>query len=114
MPDGLLEEIILLEKQIQQQLKKEECRVEEWQKRELAGLDDMLERVRDTTRSLVEAKQEATRKQASIDGQELVAKEEQWCARVKGFDDRVLREALTQVLPLIFPEEHGDHSNGQS
>ncbi|MBW2503677.1 MAG: hypothetical protein JRE16_03805 [Deltaproteobacteria bacterium] len=114
MSDGLLEEIIRLEKQIQQQLIEEERRVEAWQKRELDRLDETLENVHDTTRSLVESKQEAARKQAGIDGQALVAKEEQWCARLKGFDDQVLREALTHVLPLILPEEHDDHSNGQS
>ena len=49
MTDGLLENIIHLEKQIQANVAAEQVRAEEWQKRELAALETSLFTARSTT-----------------------------------------------------------------
>ena len=114
MSDGLLEEIILLEKQIQQQLELEEQRVARWQEQELASLDVALKRSQQVLARKVAQELEVTAAQAREDGEDLAQSIEQWCQRLKSLDDQFLRELLTSCLSEVLLEAPDDHPHGQS
>ena len=114
MTDGLLEEIILLEKQIQQQLATEEERVARWRAGELSALDKLLNSARQATvnsndEALTSASEEAERK-----ARQLVAAAENWSRSLLSLDDESLRRVLVKHLAMIIPEVSDDHPHGQS
>lgn len=114
MTDGLLEDIIQWEKQIQQQLAAEEQRVAAWSEQETAALEERLSVARkhaeDDDREALEAAREDARREAEARLKEA----EQWCERLQAIDDQTLGEILQRHIEMIMPEAADDHSHGKS
>ena len=113
MTDGLLEEIIALEKQIQAGVSAEQLRAERWRKRELAALESALVAERAATeewrkRTLAEKKDALLR-----EGADLEAAAKAWCLRLEQLDDAVLRYVLRRHLASVLPGGDHDHPHGQ-
>ena len=94
MNDGLLENIIQLEKQIQTNVAAEQVRAEQWQKRELAALETSLLEARSVSEE--RRKQVLTEKKAELlrEGEGLEAEAKDWCQRLANLDDTTLEEVL--------------------
>ena len=114
MTDGLLEEIILLEKQIQQQLATEEERVARWRDRELSALDEILNSARQASLNTHDEALESAREDAEEEARRLVAVAEGWSQALLSLDDESLRRVLVKHLAMIIPEVFDDHPHGQS
>jgi hypothetical protein len=114
MTDGLLENIIQLEKRIQSEVTAERERANEWQKRELtvvessyaAALTAEKERSR---QKLAEKKVELQSEAAALD-----ATSTAWCQRLSNLDDANLRDVLKRHLAAILPGGDHDHPYGES
>lgn len=113
MTDGLLENIIQLEKQIQADVAAEQVRAEQWQKRELAALETALLEERSATEKrrtqlLTEKKAELLREAAGLE-----AAAEEWCQQLADLDDAILEEILQRHLAGVLPGGDHDHPHGQ-
>lgn len=113
MTDGLLENIIQLEKQIQANVATEQARAEQWQERELAALENSLVAARSATeerrkKALREKKAELLREGASL---EAAAKD--WCQRLEKLQDTILEDVLKRHLAGVLPGGDHDHPHGQ-
>jgi hypothetical protein len=113
MTDGLLENIIQLEKQIQASVSAEQIRAEQWQERELAALESSLVAERSATEE--RRKQALTEKQAELlrEGSDLKAAAEAWCQRLDKLEDSTLEEVLRRHLAGVLPGGDHDHPHGQ-
>jgi hypothetical protein len=114
MTDGLLEEIIQLEKQIQAEVSGEQVRANEWQQRELATLERSF-----TEEQAAEKKRcqvMLTEKEAALrrEGATLEAASSAWCERLSNIDNAILRNILKRHLAVILPGGDHDHPHGQS
>jgi hypothetical protein len=114
MTDGLLDNIIELEKRIQAEVTAEKALAEEWQVRELSALQSegadtrAIEEAR--CRGLL-AKQE---EQLKGEGTALVEAASVWCQRLLALNDEVLLDILKRHLAEILPGGDYDHPHGQS
>lgn len=113
MTDGLLENIIQLEKQIQSEVADEQVRAAAWQAREMSAMQDALEKTR-----LIEEqrrRQSLAEKKAAIEreGAALEAASSAWCQRLADLDETRLRDALKWHLAAILPGGDHDHPHGQ-
>lgn len=113
MTDGLLENIIQLEKQIQDNVAAEQVRAEQWQERELAALETSLLAARSATEE--RRKQILTEKKAELlrEGAGLEAAAKGWCQRLEKLDDTTLEDVLKQHLAGVLPGGDHDHPHGQ-
>jgi len=114
MTDGLLENIIHLEKQIQANVAKEQVRAGQWQERELAILESSLVEVRTAIeeqhkQALIKRKAQLHREAAGL---EAVATD--WCKRLEKLDHSTLEEVLKRHLAGVLPGGDHDHPHGQS
>lgn len=114
MKDDLLEQIILLEKQLQKQLVQEQERAVDWQTRELAILDQALVETESSSEEVNLAAREQVRKEVQREGQTLREAADRQCERLAGLDERLLKQVLKEQLQTILPEVDHDHPNGQS
>ena len=114
MTDGLLEEIIQLEKQIQNELAGEEVRAERWRDRELAGLDAALERARLAAEDGFGESLDAARAAAEAEARQMLQTADAWGRSLSDLDDDTLRHLLAKHLAMIIPEVADDHPHGQS
>ena len=113
MTDGLLENIIQLEKQIQADVAREQERAEEWQSRQLAELEESL--------AIAHAEEEDRCRQALSDQSTVVQREvdqikaetKDWCKRLAALDDESLNGVLKRKLAEILPGGDHDHPHGQ-
>jgi len=114
MTDGLLENIILLEKQIQASVAEEQVRAEQWQERELAILENSLTEARAATEE--QGKQVLNEKKALLlkEGANLETAAKEWCQRLEKLDDSTLEEILKRHLAGVLPGGDHDHPHGQS
>jgi len=115
MTDGLLENIIHLEKQIQANVVAEQLRAGQWQERELAALEKALAETR--ARIDEQRKQVLIEKKAQLlrEGTAIEAAAKDWCQRLDTLDDGTLEELLKRHLAGVLPAggDH-DHPHGQS
>lgn len=114
MTDGLLENIIQLEKRIQSELANEKERAENWQRHELDDLQAALAAAQKAEEDrhrqvMAEAKAELLQ-----EGKVLEAAANAWCQRLSELDDAVLRDVLKRHLAEILPGGEHDHPHGQS
>ena len=114
MTDGLLENIIQLERRIQAEIAAEQARAGQWQKSELASIEESLA-------AASAAEEERSRHmlaQSRIDlqreGAALEATSAAWCQRLSELDDATLRDVLKRHLAAILPGGDHDHPHGQS
>ena len=114
MTDGLLENIIQLEKQIQAEVAKEQERAKSWQQRELAQLDLEFEAAQANEEE--RCRQILTEQNAAVhqNVEEIKAETEAWCKRIAALDDETLSKVLQRKLAAILPGGDHDHPHGQS
>lgn len=103
MTDGLLENIIQLEKRIQTKVDAEQARACEWQERELAALQNSYTEAQAAEgercqQILAEKKAELLRECAALE-----AASSAWCQRLSSLDDATLRDVLKRHLAAILP-----------
>ena len=114
MTDGLLENIIQLEKQIQAEVAEEQERAKTWQERELAQLDQKLETARANEEE--RCRQTLTEQNTAVhqDVAKIKAETDAWCKRLAELDDATLSRVLKRKLAAILPGGDHDHPHGQS
>lgn len=114
MTDGLLENIIQLEKRIQLEVSAERARAEEWQQRELAAIDSSFAKA--LTAEELRSKQALVETRAALqsEGAALEAASTAWCQRLSQLDEVTLRGVLKRHLAVILPGGDHDHPDGQS
>jgi hypothetical protein len=114
MTDGLLDNIIELEKRIQAEVTAEQTRVEQWRVRELARLEEE----RAETRKIEEAHSRELlaeqEKQLKAEGTALEVAASTWCQRLLALNDETLCNVLNRHLSSILPGGDYDHPHGQS
>ncbi len=114
MTDGLLENIIQLERHIQAEIAAEQARAEQWRQSELASIEDSLaaasaaeeERSR---QMLAQSRIDLKRQGAAVEAAAVA-----WCQRLSELDDATLRDVLKRHLAAILPGGDHDHPHGQS
>ncbi|MDG5469174.1 hypothetical protein P9J64_12665 [Deltaproteobacteria bacterium IMCC39524] len=114
MTDGLLDNIIELEKRIQAEVSAEQARAKEWQARELSTL---LVECADT-RKIEEARCRRlfAEQEEQLKGEGTALEEAAcaWCQRLLALNDEVLHDVLKRHLAAILPGGDYDHPHGQS
>jgi hypothetical protein len=113
MSDGLLENIIQLEKSIQTEVDREQLRAEEWQSREMANLETVLAGAKEEMAQHRSQRLAKTKSELEREGTKLQAEAEAWCKRLESLDDSVLRAILRSHLAVILPEDDHDHPHGE-
>jgi len=113
MTDGLLKNIIQLEKSIQTEVAAEQTRADEWQKRELAALQSSFTEAQATERE--RCRQRLTEKKTGLlrEGAALEADSAAWCQSLSSLDNATLRDLLKRHLAAILPGGDHDHPHGQ-
>lgn len=114
MTDGLLAEIILLEKELQVSLSAEEQRCQGWRDRELAQLDHALEKAREAADGSGQRRIEQARVAAEQEAEALLRRTRRWCKVVDTLSEEVLRDSLRRHLAGVLPEVSHDHPHGES
>ena len=114
MTDGLLENIIHLEKQIQANVAAEQVRAGQWQERELAALESSLTEARADTEEQREQALAEKKAQLLCESADLEAAATDWCQRLATLDDATLGEVLKRHLAGVLPGGDHDHPYGQS
>lgn len=113
MEDGLLDEIILLEKRIQAEVEAEEVRASAWRERELANLAaaETREKVAEEARfeQIMIRAQDSVRREAEA----LESAAQALCRRLEEIDDDDLRRALHRHLAILLPGGDHDHPHGE-
>ncbi|MEN8687081.1 MAG: hypothetical protein AB1Z51_02590 [Desulfuromonadales bacterium] len=113
MTDGLLENIIQLEKQVQAKVASEQARAEQWQKRELAALETFLVAERSATEE--QREQVLREKKAALlrEGAGLETAAKDWCQRLETLEETTLENVLKRHLAVVLPGGDHDHPHGQ-
>jgi len=114
MTDGLLENIIHLEKQIQADMAAEQARAGQWQTQELADLESSLTEARTATEGQREQVLVEKKTELLCEGANLEAATTDWCQRLATLDDATLVEVLKRHLAGVLPGGDHDHPHGQS
>ena len=114
MTDGLLENIIQLEKRIQLAVATERARADEWQQRELDAIENTFAAAQESEdkryqQRLAEKKSELQNESATME-----ASSSAWCQRLSKLDDSTLHDVLERYLAVILPGGDHDHPYGQS
>ena len=114
MTDGLLENIIQLEKRVQLEVTAERARAEAWQQRELAAIE--ISFAEDLHAEEQRCRQVMAEKKAALqsEGAKLEAISSAWCQRLSTLDDATLCDVLKRHLAAILPGGDHDHPHGQS
>jgi len=113
MTDGLLQNIIELEKQIQAEVAAEQVRAEQWRERELAELENSLAASKAATDEHRKQALEAGRTAFLEEGAAIEARTKSWCEQMEKLDERVVRDILRRHLAGILPGGDHDHPHGQ-
>lgn len=114
MTDGLLENIIKLEKHIQTEVAAEQTRAEEWRARELACLEDACAEARMIEEARCREFLAEQNTQLEVEGAALEVAASAWCQRLLNLDDESLRDVLRRHLAAVLPGGDYDHPHGQS
>ena len=114
MTDGLLENIIQLEKRIQAEVAAEQARANEWQQRELTTLQDAFTAAK--TAEKERCLQSLAKEKSAIlrEGEALETASDAWCQRLSNLDNARLHDLLKQHLTAILPDGEttgGDHDH---
>jgi len=114
MTDGLLDNIIKLEKRIQAEVTAEQTRAEEWQARELATLLSECAETRTIEEARCRGLLAEQEEQLKGEGTALEEATSAWCQRLLALNAEVLHDVLKQHLAAILPGGDYDHPHGQS
>jgi len=113
MSDGLLESIIQLEARLQQQLTQERQRCAQWQEREQAMLQQQQEQQQRALEDNYQKSLTGHKAELLREGEELEQEAKEWCRRLSGLDDQVLKQVLMRRLSAILPGGEHDHPHGE-
>ena len=91
MSDGLLENIINLEKKIQFEVAAEQARAQKWQERELVSLKNALAESRESELARLNMRLNKEKVALQLESKELEAAASEWCRRLSSLEDTVLR-----------------------
>ncbi|HKJ05118.1 MAG TPA: hypothetical protein VJ974_05920 [Geopsychrobacteraceae bacterium] len=114
MADELLSSIIRLENEIQEQLKAEQQRADQWLSRVRT---EELERFHSISRQLEEADENAlqeARLRATDEANEIEHRETEHCRRLEILEDKELVEILKRHVTRVLPGRIDDHQDVQS
>ena len=114
MTDGLLDNIIELEKRIQVEVTAERTRAGEWQVRELATLVSECAEARIIEEARCRGLLAEQEEQLKGEGTALEETSSAWCQRLLALNDEVLHDVLNRHLAAILPGGDYDHPHGQS
>lgn len=114
MADQLLSAIIALEKDLQEQIQKEQSRALAWREQQLAALAADRERQHTALAATRSAEIEAVRQAAVGEGAHALAAARAWCARLEQLPDEVCIRHLAALLQRLLPEAGDDHPHGQN
>jgi hypothetical protein len=114
MTDGLLDNIIELEKRIQAEVTAEQTRAEEWQARELNTLESDYSEAKIVEEARCRGLLAEQEKQFKDEGTALELAAFTWCQRLLALNDEVLHDVLKRHLAAILPGGDYDHPYGQS
>jgi len=113
MSDGLLQEIIGLEKELQVELGDEEQRSRAWRDRELRLLEAELEAARSRSRTTDQQMIDLVRSSAEMEAEKVVQEANAWCQKLVQLEEDRLLAVLRCQLMAIFPETDDDRSHGK-
>ncbi|PLX73975.1 MAG: hypothetical protein C0614_12300 [Desulfuromonas sp.] len=113
MSDGLLQEIIGLEKELQAELADEERRSLAWRDRELLILEEELEVARSRCCANDQQMIDRVRATAEAEAKSTVEAAKAWCQKVVCLEEDRLLAALRSHLVVVFPETNDDRSHGK-
>lgn len=113
MSDGLLQEIISLEKELQAELGDEEQRSQAWSDRELSILEAELETARSRCRANDQQMIDQVRSSAETEAEKVVQAAKAWCQKLVQLEEDRLLPVLRCQLMAIFPETNDDRSHGE-
>ena len=114
MTDGLLDNIIELEKRIQTEVTAEQTRAEEWQARELATLMSVCAEAKEIEEARCRELLAEQEEQLKGEGAVLELAASAWSQRLLALNDKVLHDVLKRHLAAILPGGDYDHPHGQS
>jgi len=114
MTDGLLENIIQLEKHIQSEVTTERARAGAWQQREVAAVELTLVRALATEEQRCQQLLAESERKLQSESAALEATSSAWCQRLSKLDDATLRDLLKRHLAAILPGGDHDHPHGKS
>ena len=114
MKDGLLDEIIHLEKRIQAEVAAEETRAAAWRDREIAALGAKTARKRAAEEARLERAMTKVRDKLRREAAALESTAAESCRRLESLDDEALRQVLRKHLPSLLPGGDHDHPHGES
>ncbi len=114
MTDGLLENIIQLEKRIQDGVTAEQARADEWQQRELIAIESSFAAALTTDEERYRQMLAEKKAELQNEGAALEATSSAWFQRLSNLDDATLRDVLKRHLAAILPRGDHDHPHGQS
>ncbi len=114
MTDGLLANIIQLEKRIQVEVAAEQARADEWQQRELITIESSLAAALTAEEERFRQMLAEEKAKLQSEGAALEATSSAWCQRLSSLDDATLRDVLKRHLAAILPRGEHDHPYGQS
>ena len=113
MTDGLLENIIQLEKQIQAEVADEQARAAAWQAREMSVLQEALAAAQTGEEQRHRHLLADTKTQLLREGTAMEAASAAWCRRLAELAETTLSSVLKRHLAAILPGGDHDHPHGQ-
>jgi len=113
MSDGLLQEIIGLEKDLQAELADEERRSHAWRDRELRILEEKLEEVRSRCCANDQQLIDQVRSRAEVEAESTIEAAKTWCLKLSQLEEDRLLTVLRCHLAAVFPETNDDRSHGK-
>lgn len=114
MTDGLLGNIIQLEKRIQATVAAEEERAQSWCRRELAALQKVLSASREAETARLQMRLSEEKTELMREAELSKKASSDWCQRLQTLGDSALQELLRSHLAAILPGGDHDHPHGQS
>ena len=114
MSDGMLHDILEVERRIEEQLAKERVRVEEWLAAQKAEIDKLTEQAQREAAAAACQVGAGRCQNARNDGAARIREMRQQVRKLKSLSDAVLRQTLQRHLSLVTGGVHHDHPDGQN
>ena len=114
MGDGMLRDILDIERQIEAELKAERARVDAWLEAEKEGIDRQVEEQLQTVASEACRDSESRCQQARDDGAERIRDLRRKLRSLKSISDDQLGQLVRTYLPQVTGAESHDHQDGQN
>ena len=114
MTDGLLTNIIQLEKSIQSDIAAEQTRAQRWEERELTQLEREQTQAKKAFAQKQEERMRAEKSELESASQTLLRRSKQFCHHLENIQEDILIQELKEHLQTIVFGGDDDHPHGQS